>query len=450
MSKHSLSGLFGAAMLAMSGLALAQETPDRDQRIRDLEARIAQLEARQAANGPELAAAVDALLRDAERRSQLLATSADASAGYDSGFFIRAGDSWVLRPGVLFQFRHVVNWREDVDGGGNEVENGFELRRMRFDLAGTAFSRDLTYFFHWDSTRGDMFLLEAWAKYMFSDNWGIRAGQFKDPVVREFLVSVRRGLSTDTSLMDNLIGAAATGYTQAVTAIYGNYRRDNPLYIEAGLTDGAGQLNTNFIGRTEPAPVIGNGIPRHAFDFGLAGRIEYKFMGNWLDYGDFTAMGTRERLFVVGAGGDWSQGGSGNQLLGTVDAQYETAGGLGVYSAVIVRHLESELTARGEDTTDWGWLIQASYLFAPRWEVFGRYDVVRYDQAIAFADGGAEDTFHEVVLGLNYYLAGHRAKITVDLTWLPRGAPFPLLNMDALGGSGDDEIILKGQFQLLI
>jgi hypothetical protein len=456
MTNRSLKALLGAAFLGFQTFAFAAEPVDQDQRIRELESRIAELEMRQAASSADLAAAVDGVLRDAERRGQLMATSGDMSAGYDSGFFIRAGDAWVLRPGVMFQFRYTANWRDDVGDDGGDWENGFELRRLRFDLAGTAFTRDLTYFFQWESNRegGDTILLEAWAKYMFSADWGVRAGQFKDPVVHEFMLSVKRGLSTDTSLLDNLMGGAATGYTQAATVVYGNYAKDNPLYFEGGLTDGAGQINTNFTDRADPAPVIGASIPRHTFDFGLAGRVEYKLMGDWLSYTDFTAMGTKSRLFVVGAGGDWSQGGDGDQLVGTVDAQYETAGGLGFYTAVIARHLDAELSGRDEDTTDWGVLVQASYLIQPQWEVFGRYDVVWYDDAFALADD--EDTFHEFVIGLNYYFgqngsAGHRAKITVDLTWLPHGVPFAVPNMNALGGTeGEDEVIFKGQFQLLI
>ena len=463
LNRASLAFL-GAAVLATGAVFGQNNLEDRDAagRIQQLESRIAELEARQMAGSAEMAAAVDGVLRDADRRSQLLAAGGDASAGYDSGFFIRAGDAWVLRPGVMFQFRHTANWREDVDGDDSETEDGFELRRMRFDLAGVAFTKDLSYFFQWESNRegGDTVLLEAWAKYMFSDQWGVRAGQFKDPVVHEFMMSVKRGLSTDTSLLDNLLGGAATGYTQAATVVYGNYAKDNPFYFEGGLTDGAAQLNTDFTGRPsplpDPDPIVGASIGKHVFDFGLAGRAEYKFMGNWIDYGDFTAKGTKDRLFVVGAGGDWSQGGDGNQLVGTVDAQYETPTGLGFYAAFIARHLDDAMSGRGEDTTDWGWVVQATYLFRPQWELFARYDMVRYDQPVGFGGGGDEDTFHEVVLGLNYYLgtngsAGHRAKITVDVTWLPNGVPMPVLNMDALdGNAGEMEIILKGQFQLLI
>ena len=63
--------------------------------------------------------------------------------------------------------------------------------------------------------------------------------------------------------------------------------------------------------------------------------------------------------------------------------------------------------------------------------------------------------FHELTVGFNYFLgdngaAGHRAKFTVDLIYLPESSPS--IESDGAGvlGDGDSEIILRAQFQLLI
>lgn len=433
-----LAAVAGALSLGAATAMVSAQT--QDQKIEQLEAKIAQLEARQATNSADLAATVDSVLRDAEKRSQLLATSGDSSAGYDNGFFIRAGDAWVIRPGAQFQFRYVANWRDEVDEDedvdlSEGWENGFEVRRMKFSLEGVAFTRDMTYKFQWATERegGSLLLEDAWVKYMFADDYGVRAGQFKSPVFHEELTSSKYQMAVDRTLLNEELGGGVTGYTQGVALIYGNYAKTNPLYAEVAFIDGSNEDNTNF---TE-----------HAFDFGVAGRVEYKAMGDWKSYRDFSAMGNKEDLLVIGGGGAWDQSGNLDRFLGTVDAQWETAGGLGVYGAGLIEYIDTD-----DEVTNWGLIGQVSYLLNPQWEVFGRYDVIFYD----FDQVADEDTFHEITLGVNYYLgtngsAGHRAKITVDATWLPSGTPGSNSGIGILGQETDeDQVIIRGQFQLLI
>lgn len=454
--------LAAATAIAAGVWASAEQTVEQLQdKVQSLETKVAAMEARQAGNGKDLAAAIDSIVRDSEKRSQLLATRGETSAGYDGGFFIKAGDAFSLKPGAQFQFRNSTNYRES--DSGDSWENGFELRRMKFELAGNAFSKDLDYFFNWQTERnsGDLKLEEAWARYFFADDWGMKVGQFKDLASHEFLMSSKRLLAADVSMVDQAIGGSVGGYTQGVTLIYGGARNNNnPLNIEAGYTDGANQLNTDFTGRGSPLPdpevaVSNYKAPgSHAFDWGIAGRVEYKVMGDWKSYRDFTAKGTKQDLLVFGAGGDWSQGGDGDLIIATGDAQYEHPSGLGLYGAVLYRRLESEISGMSDSLADWGGLVQGSYAFAGNWEVFARYDVLFADEGVSAADG--EDTFHEVTLGVNYYFgkdgsALHRAKLTVDFTWLPNGAPASLTGLDILDkNNGENEFILRAQFQLLI
>jgi len=459
------SRLFAAAIGAVSmGAAAAwaaDNTAQQDAKIRELEAKVAALEARQASSAREIAATIDKVLRDAEKRSQLLAAGGDTAAGYDNGFFIRSG-AWELRPGAMFQFRGVADFRSDTFGDkGDETETGFEVRRMKFILEGTALTKDLTYCFTWDTEveGGSLKLSDAWAKYMFADEFGVRLGQFRDPVVREWLVSDGKQLAVERSLMDAVLGGGFTGYTQGVTLIYGNYNKNNPVNVEFGVTDGANQVNTNFAGRPEPLPdpdpTTGLVTPSgHTLDWGIAGRVEVKAMGNWANYQDFSAMGTKEDLLVFGLGGDWSQGGDGDVWMLTADVQYESAAGLGVYAAAIYRDLDDELSGTTESWRDWGLLVQCGYMLNPSWEIFGRYDVIFADNDIVFDDGNTEDTFHEITVGVNYYMgkngaAGHRAKVTIDLTYLPNGAPGAAPGLGILdANAGENEWILRGQFQL--
>ncbi len=431
-----------AGTLALGAAAWAVE-PTQAERIEALEAQVAQLQARQAQDTSTLAATIDSVLRDAERRSQLLAAGG-AGAGYDDGFFIR-GNNWELRPGAQFQFRGVADFRDDdddddlIDDITDDTEAGFEMRRMKLWLRGYAVSPNLTYSFIWAANRegGGVSLEDAEVKYRFADAWAVRAGQYKDPVNHEELVSSTRQLAADRSLLNELLGGGVLDRTQGVSIIYGDYTANAPIYAELMLHDGLNQDNTNYTD--------------HTFEWGVAGRLEFKAMGDWKSYRDFSAMNNKENLLVIGGGFDFSDAEEDGEVwTGALDVQFETDK-LGLFGAAIVRSIDKKLLGTRDNMTDWGLLVQAGYMLSPSWEIFGRYDVTIFDEDV-IAD---EDTFHEFTIGLNYFLgengaAGHRAKITVDLTWLPNGAPNEQTGLGILGNTDKDEVVLRGQFQLVL
>jgi hypothetical protein len=452
--------MIAAAIGALSmgaASAWAAEPTAADLKIQELEAKVAALEAKQASNSKDLAATIEQVLRDADKRSQLLANGADMAAGYDSGFFIRGG-AWELRPNVLFQFRNVTNCRtgvldDDEEGGtDHELENGFEIARLRVELAGTAFTKDLTYLFAWDSSSdsGSLTLSDAWVKYMFADDWGTRIGQFRDMTTHEFLVHEGRQLAADRSLADGILGGTFNGYTQGASLVYGDYAKNNPLFGELAFTDGLDAANTPFTDTVISDPDLGSAT----INWGMTGRVEYLVMGNWLNYRDFTAKDTKEDLLVIGAGGSYSQAGDGNLFAASADVQYENTAGLGVFAAGYYQHIDDTIFADvlTDNLENWGALVQVGYMLNAQWELFGRADVVFFDEE-QLAD---EDTFYELTVGINYYLgkngsALHRAKITVDVTYLPNGSPLPVQQLDIMdNNNGENEFIIRGQFQLWI
>ncbi|MGE5608282.1 MAG: hypothetical protein ACM359_03430, partial [Bacillota bacterium] len=88
----------------------------------------------------------------------------------------------------------------------------------------------------------------------------------------------------------------------------------------------------------------------------------------------------------------------------------------------------------------------------PSWELFARYDFTKFEQE-QVTD---HDYFNEITVGVNYFLgqdgsAFHRAKFTVDLSYLPQGSPAPIGQINVLDdNSGSNEWLLRAQFQLLL
>lgn len=437
-----LAAAIAALSLTSSASVLAAPSePSYDelrQQVHDLQSRIEKIEKR--SDGPS-AAEVDRTVRDvlanADGRSQLLSDGTSFTAGYDpkKGFVIQSEDGrFSLRPGIQLQFRYAANFNET----GSDDEAGFEVRRARFRFDGNVISPDLTYSFVWDTNRGGgvVSLLDAWAQYRFAPQWAVKIGQFKESVFHERDLSGYSQLAVDRTLVDQVLGGNLTDRVQGVSLIYGG-TKDNAVRAEIAYHDGANSKNTNF----QDGPV----------SFGAGGRFEYKFDGDWADYKDFTAKGTKKTLLVAGIGADFTQRDTADTVLTTADLQWKGPGGLALYGAVHGNYTDLRTpTAADGSLVDWGAIAQASYLFNPAWEVFARYDIVALDQALA----GGEDTFSEITVGLNHYLgdegnAIHRAKVTLDFSYLPDGSPSAQTGIDVLAGN-EAQFVVRAQFQLLI
>lgn len=439
-----------AGALGMSG-ALAWAAEPNQQELQDqikaLQAKVAALETRQSAS-PEQTAAQD-VLRDSNSRSQLMAVEG-FTAGYtpDRGFVIQdAAGNFSLNPYLQFQARYVGDYREKGKrGDSSDYEDGFEVRRMKFGFQGNVFGPDLTYQFQWASDRngGSPVLEEAWAQYRFADAWAVKGGQFKDPVFHEQLVSSTKQLAADRSLLNNIL-ENNDNYVQGISLIY----ESGPIRAQGAVTDGFGSQDTGW----ENPPAVGG----FAADWGVAARVEYLLMGNWKQYSDFTALNNNGDLLVIGGGADLTQFGRLNALWHTVDVQWEPQAikGLAVYGAYVGRYgwLNDAPAGLNDNAYDYGVLVQAGFLLNPQWEVFGRYDYTHLDEndpQFAVAANIQKD-IHEITGGVNYYLHGHNAKFTADLTYLPKGSPIAASGLGILGQNSDDaQVVARVQFQLAL
>jgi phosphate-selective porin OprO and OprP len=98
---------------------------------------------------------------------------------------------------------------------------------------------------------------------------------------------------------------------------------------------------------------------------------------------------------------------------------------------------------------DWGLIGKAGYALNKQWELFGQYSYIQFDGG-EFA-AGTETTVHEITLGVNYYIHGQNAKLTVDGVWLPNGTPVASDGGGILAQpNGKNEVVLRAQFQLLL
>jgi hypothetical protein len=422
----------------------------QDQTVEQLRTEVSQLRAElrdvrreQMYSSRESVDAARAVIADADRRSLLIADSESPfSGGWREGkFTIQSADgNYVLHPWFQFMPRHVTNYREDAKNGDADIQNGFEIRRMKFGVDGNVFGKDLTYLFNWATNRktGALELEEAWARYVFSKPWAVRVGQIKDPLAHEQLTSSKMLLAADRSLLNEAF-IGGDDFVQAATLAFGDAQ--TPLQFEIAYTDGSQSANTNFQDDTDNDDLTTQDRP----NWGAAARVQFKLAGDWKDYQDFTAMGTKKDLLVLGGGIDATQKTSTTAYVHTVDLQWENSTGLGAYGAYVGRYTD---TSGGSDPYDWGFLVQVNWLFNRQWELFGRYDYIHFDEDTL--PTAAEREVHEITIGVNYYMHGHAAKFTIDGTWLPNGSPIGADSIGVLKNDDNDEFILRGQFQLLL
>lgn len=449
-NRHVLSAAVATVALLIGGASvMAQETNEElKAEIKSLRERLAQVEARQNADASATPAAAQTkvetstrteVVRDAEDRSDVL-------AGYEEGkFFLRSADgNFSLSPGAQLQIRYTVNSSEDA-GGDDELEDGFEMRRAKFNFAGNIISKDFTYNLQWESNEngGAVTLEEAWVRYKFRDDMAVRLGQMKDNPFHEEWTSSKRQLAVDRSLLNELIAGGETDYVQAVRL---EWDINDAWRADVSLHDGYNTDNTPFT-ESGGSTFVGVGPT----EWGASGRVEFFAMGQDAkkQYDDFSAMKNKEELFVVGGGFDYSMAGNNHAFFHTVDAQYENANGLGIYGAVIGLDRETSAATPAAELSlyDWGFLAQAGYMLNEDYEVFGRYDITFLDDAGLAA--GAEDTINEITVGVNRYFHGHSAKLTVDASYLPDGSPTTEAGIGVLA-SDEEQFVVRGQFQLLL
>lgn len=402
----------------------------------------------------EVKALVRDVLSDADTRASLMA--AGATAGHDGKrFFLASEDgNFRLNVGGQVQIRYEMNWNHASTGskGAGAPDNfdgGFELRRIKLQFDGHIGSPKFGYkvVLAADRNSGSISAEEAVVDYKITDNVTIYGGRTKAPFLREELVSSRRQLAVERSLVNELF---TTGFVEGAGFVWSGLF-DDKVRLNGMINDGtnSGEVNAGPAKRFE-ADVV---------DLAATGRVDVKLMGDWAAAEEFAAWSGDPQALILGAAIHYEHGESGqhsggafdsnNFLMWTVDALFKT-GGFNLYGAAIGRH-NTKTEGGGVSTSDYGFLVQGGYMVIPdKLEPF-----LRYEYALVDDDAGNHD-IQIVTVGANYYILRHAAKFTADVV-------IPLSNISGSIGNGIpsnggifnddsgvvDQYAVRLQFQLL-
>ncbi len=374
------------------------------------------------------------LLAQSEGRTSTLAQPAAAPA---------------VELGGQIQFRYLINFRDNVPSTvppaaqGQDLSTGFQTRRTKLEAKGEI-ADGWSYFVqvNADPDGGSVELQEAWVKYVINENSTVQWGQFKLPLLREELVSSKRQLAAERSVVNETFTQDRSQGIQ-----YG-WDGEN-MRFRVALSDGLDTENTDF--DTAGGGRYGLGEA----DVAITGRFEYMGAGDWKQFDDFTSWQGSPFAWMVGGAAHYQNAGETNNSIDhdlfqfTVDGSIE-GNGWNVFGAFIFRTVD---ITSGVDADDFGFLVQGGVFLNPQWEVFGRWDYVDPDSVFSPAD----DAFNTFTAGVNYYVIpeSHAAKFTGDLVYFvdnPSTSAIifsPDTGVGLLDTAEDGQFVIRLQFQLL-
>ncbi|MEQ8770554.1 MAG: porin [Phycisphaerales bacterium] len=335
----------------------------------------------------------------------------------------------------FIQTRYNANFSDGYTFSSEDTTTGFELSRTRIGVRGGIHPR-VSYKIEGDfrSSTGAFRLLDAYTDIELNDSWDLRIGQFAAPYTRERQVSSRRQLASERSTTHRYFDGSRT---QGVGLRYSSDKVRGFLTFNEGF----GNTNTAFNAAAEA-------------DYAITGRLEYLGAGAWDAFRDFTSWRGSSNAWLVGGGVHWQDGGETGATGGTTaDMEIFAAtadlsmefDGSNLFAGFYFQSMDS---AAG-DFDDMGAAIQAGMFVTDIVEVFGRWDAV-------FADSSrpANDDFHTLTAGVNYYLIenSHAAKLTFEIAYNldeQASSPVPANTTAGVLGSTDEQFNLRAQLSVL-
>jgi len=385
----------------------------------------------------EIKTLVNDVLADADTRASLLQSG--MTAGWNEHFFLSSGDGrFLLMLEGLEQIRFIWNHHDEPD----RWRYGFENARTQLTFRGHVFNDDIEYLVRGEFARsgGNETLLDAWARYRFTDKVSLRFGQFKLPYSREFLVSEGQQLAVERTMVSDFLSAKRS---QGIELEYlDSVNRWSGAFSDTtGGTLGGASTNTVWSAQDT--------------EWSVTSRYERLIAGSWEQFSDFTSPRGDEFGLLLGLGAFGQQGESTgsftttrdeNRVFGaTVDISAEW-GGANLFASAYYVYFDSDLAGVG--IVDFlGLTAQGGWYLDPKWEVFGRIEYLA-SQSNEF------ETPNLLVgtVGVNYYIDGHDVKWTTDVS-VGFNEISGTYASDIAGFRGDTtgnpQFVFRTQFQLM-
>jgi hypothetical protein len=355
----------------------------------------------------EIRAVVSDVIADAGSRSSF--AEGDFTAGWNKGFKLVSPDgAFSLNLSGEMQLWYVVNHREgDAELPRNPPGTlwGAENRRTRVRFSGHVGDPSIQYVTQINFTQafGVGFLEFGFLKFVLSPELDLQIGQFRPQFLREWVVPAKNQLAVDRSVVAAYFNP---GFAQGAQLTW----RTDEVKVVGWFGDGLGARGFG------PARTNSMNTPWHRTPtrWAFTGRAEWKAMGEWAQFGDFTSPPDSPTGLLFGADvmgqevNEQVPAADGVVALGaSADVSLELGGASVMVSGVWEHNEPRDAPAKNP----WGLTVQAAAYVAPDVEVFGRYSYLDYDSAITVARNTAR--YDGVTVGWNWFVSP-QVKLTMD------------------------------------
>jgi hypothetical protein len=450
------------------------------------------------------------VLADAEQRSSLRQDA--MTAGWNDGFFLASPDGrFKLSVGGLIQPRFMWSHVRDNQLGSEgyvtpytipdliEDRYGFDSNYNELVFKGHMFSPAIEYMVRTNvamgttltlgnppdnqnantsgPTTGQLYLMDAWARIHFSDNWSFRFGQYRSPYAREQLITEANQMAVNRSTIVRNYGL---WYTQGIEFQY----QGDDFRWNLSVDDGG----SSYIAGTSFLLVGGNPMDQPWYSqpvsYSLTTRLEWKPFGSWADFTSMTSAPGEQQGMLMGFAYH-TQATRPNQQINssttglpenywdawTLDLQWNL-GGASIFASGFWNYLNSQsgfiYTFNGSTNIQnlqgpgyanaYGIVLQPSVYFLPKWEWYTRYEYGYIDfndsSGISGIGGSLANVaeqvpYNVITTGVNWYIDGQDLKWTWDIGYGIGDVGYSWQNLPAGWRiSASDQIVMRTQLQL--
>lgn len=448
----------------------------------------------------EINTLVHDVLADSGARQSLLGSTQNVGYSAADGFHITtANDAFSLRIYGMVQTRWIFNHSRSGQNytnndavsdqflgstqEGPQDGSGFQIRRAKVTFRGHVVDPSWHYKLETNFRRnGSAVFQDAYVIKKFEDGFSIRVGQYKEAWLREQMVSDRRQLAVERSVINGFFGQGRS------LGIEGRYQTDS-FNVTVGSTNGmrttleSGSMFTNFTDSST--------------DWSFYGRFQYILAGSWEDFRNLNASIDSKTSVMFGLAGmsqKYGENSRANSLFGLEPnalipgvAELTTLDGSmvsGLTADVSVKHRDltffaafvwQQISTEGQAAgliipggtapfsvpriNPWGFVVQGGWAATEEVELFARYSYLDSDMDSLEAPGlplplaYGSSVSSVITLGVNWFLSDN-VKLTVD-TGLNTDSAFAGISAGRLQGGGwvptstSDQWNLRAQLQLL-
>lgn len=403
----------------------------------------------------------------------------------EPAWLVERAENTSLRLSVLTQTRFTSSTRKSgFVQSGNTQTYGFSLPRTRLALEGTIVSSQFSYGLSFDfgdaelsrgrgngpavaGSTGTPRLLDAYAQYNFegkNEGYYFKFGQYQSILMTEEAIDSSSQLAIDRSLISELFGP---GYTQGIAL----GRVLDSYAWEVSLNDGG-----RYIGSRETENTAFND-PRES-DLGVSGRFDWKILGAWDQFSDFTSFRGADRAAKLGAGFFYQFSGqsnpglftpsflaaaveSGQYVTWTLDYQYEDDG-WNFFAAYTGMWVDFEFSGGTLGTQHNAIVLQGGWFITEDTEWYARLEAFWIDKDYRNGFGVDNGYIHRILtVGATRYLIpeSHAAKLSADVSFAFDSLTVLSVGADSIGlpdpsttgflGLSSEELVLRLQLQLV-